>query len=259
MPEPVLLVEKQDGIAILTLNRPDQMNALSLELRLAFQEEIVRLRNDPDIGVVILTGAGRAFCAGLDLKEMGSADTPKPDVELLDPPQLLRTLRQPVIGAINGLAVTGGLEISLSCDMLIVTPETKFADTHTRIGLIAGWGLSQRLSRAVGINRAKELSLTGNFLSAERAYEWGLVNRIVAREELIPTCVDLANDMLSTLPDVMFKTKRLIDRGFDLALGDAMMHEVEINRLHQSPGPEKVAARRAGVQGRGRDQAKKVN
>ncbi|HIG39303.1 MAG: enoyl-CoA hydratase [bacterium] len=255
MTEPVLLVDKRDGIAILTLNRPRQLNALSLELRYALQEEIIKLRSDREIGVVILTGAGRAFCAGLDLKEMGSADVPKAHSELLDPPQLLRTLPQPVIGAINGLAVTGGLEISLSCDLLIVTPETKFADTHTRIGLIAGWGLSQRLSRAIGINRAKELSLTGNYLSAELAYEWGLANRIVPREELLPTCISLARDMLSAVPEVMFKTKRLIDRGFDLALGDAMTYEVEINQLHKGPRPEEVAARLAGVQTRGRNQA----
>ena len=253
MPEPVLLVEKKDGIATLTLNRPDQMNALSIELRRALADTLEALRTDTEIGVVILTGAGRAFCAGLDLKEMGSgaraggADAP-------DPPRLLRALRQPVIGAINGVAVTGGLEISLSCDLLIATPEARFADTHARVGLLAGWGLSQRLSRAIGLNRAKELSLTGNFLSAERAYEWGLVNRIVPREELLPTCTALAKDMLSCVPDVMLEYKRMIDRGFDLALGDAMTYEVEIARKHQSPPPEVVASRRAAIQARGREQ-----
>ncbi|HJN51391.1 MAG: enoyl-CoA hydratase [Pseudomonadales bacterium] len=254
MTEPVLLIEKQDGIATLTLNRPDQMNALSYELRHALADEFERLRKDRDIGVVILTGAGRAFCAGLDLKEMGSRDNPGAGAELSDPPLLMRTLPQPVIGAINGYAITGGLEISLSCDLLIATPETQFADTHARVGLIPGWGLSQRLSRAVGVNRAKELSLTGNFLSAQRAYEWGLVNRIVPREELLPTCIELAKDMLSCVPGVMHKTKRLIDRGFDLALGDAMTYEVEINRLHHGPSPEEVAARRPEVQERARGQ-----
>ena len=126
----------------MALNRPDQMNALSLELRRALAGEIERLRTDSDIGVVILTGAGRAFCAGLDLKEMGSREkresrgpVPRPD-----PPQLLRSLPQPVIGAINGVAVTGGFEISLSCDILIATPETYFADTNARVGLLAAGG-----------------------------------------------------------------------------------------------------------------------
>jgi len=260
MSAPVLLVEKKDGIATLTLNRPDQMNALSAELLHALADEIEGLRTDNDIGVVILTGAGRAFCAGLDLKEMGSREiraSRERVVRRPDPPQLLRSLPQPVIGAINGVAVTGGLEISLSCDILIATPEARFADTHARVGLLAGWGLSQRLSRTIGINRAKELSLTGNYLSAERAYEWGLVNRIVSKEELLPTCKALANDMLSCIPEAMRQYKRMIDRGFDLALGDAMTYEVEVSRMHQSPPPEDVAARRAAIQKRGRDQAKR--
>ncbi|HJL61284.1 MAG TPA: enoyl-CoA hydratase [Pseudomonadales bacterium] len=256
MSKPVLIVEKGDGIATLTLNRPDQMNALSVELRSAFAEEILSIRTDQDIRVVILTGAGRAFCAGLDLKEMGDPELQRAGSGIPDPASLLRSLSQPVIGAINGLAITGGFEISLSCDLLIVTPETQFADTHARVGLLAGWGLSQRLSRAVGLNRAKELSLTGNYLSAERAYEWGLVNRIVPREELLPACRALAEDMLSCVPDVMLSYKRLIDKGFDLALGDAMHYEVDINRMFQGPVAEKVAERRAGVQTRGREQAK---
>lgn len=257
MSEPVLLVDRKDGIATLTLNRPDKLNALSMELLQALVDELERLRNDPEIGVVILTGAGRAFCAGLDLKEMGDPNGPRADVAQPDPPMMLRTLPQPVIGAINGLAITGGLEISLSCDILIATPEARFADTHVRLGIIAGWGLSQRLSRAIGLNRAKELSLTGNYLTAERAYEWGLVNRIVSREELLPTCEALARDMLSCIPESMREYKRLMDRGFDLALGDAMTYEVEINRLYKGPRPEDIAARLAGVQARGRDQAKR--
>lgn len=254
MAESVLLVDKRDGIATLTLNRPDQMNALSAELRLALSEEINRIRTDSSIGVVILTGAGRAFCAGLDLKEMGSADRPTIADGLDNPAALLRSLPQPVIGAINGVAVTGGFEISLSCDMLIATPEARFADTHARVGLIAGWGLGARLSRAVGINRARELSLTGNFLSADRAYDWGLVNRVVAQEELLPTCEGLARDMLSCIPEVMRKYKRQIDHAYDLALGDAMQYEVDICRAHVPPPAEDVAARRKQIQDRARAQ-----
>lgn len=259
MSEPVLLVDKKDGIATLTLNRPDQLNALSAELLHALGDEVEKLHTDRDIGVVILTGAGRAFCAGLDLKEMGSSEGRKKRQAgrgVPDPPRLLRSLPQPVIGAINGIAVTGGLEISLSCDILIATPEARFADTHARVGILAGWGLSQRLSRAIGVNRAKELSLTGNYLTAERAYEWGLVNRVVPSEELLPTCEALARDMLSCVPDAMRQYKRMIDRGFDLALGDAMTYEVEVARMHQGPPPEVVAERRIAVQKRGRAQAK---
>jgi enoyl-CoA hydratase len=257
MSEPVLLVERSDGVATLTLNRPDQMNALSLELRRALEDTLTELRTNREIKVVILTGAGRAFCAGLDLKEMGAGFTdgrPAPE----DPPRLLRALPQPVIGAINGVAVTGGLEISLSCDVLIGTPDTRFADTHARVGLLAGWGLSQRLSRAIGLYRAKEMSLTGNFLSAERAYEWGLLNRIVAAEDLLPTARALAEDMLSCDTEVMLEYNRMIDRGFDLSLGDAMTFEVEVNRRHRPPEASVVAERRGRIQTRGRDQAGKA-
>jgi enoyl-CoA hydratase len=254
MTEPVLLVEKKDGTAILTINRPAKMNALSYELRRALTDELEAIQSDREIGVVILTGNGRAFCAGLDLKEMTNAETRR--APLLDPPALLRGLPQPVIGAINGLTITGGFELALSCDLLIATAEAKFADTHARLGIIAGWGLSQRLPRLIGINRAKELSLTGNYLSAERAYEWGLVNRVVTTEDLLPTCIGLANDMLSCVPSALQECKRLMDKGADLSLGDAMTFEAEFNRSYRSPPAKELAERRAGVQDRGRQQAK---
>ena len=253
MAEDVLLVNKKDGVATLTLNRPDKMNALSRELRWALQEVLTKLKTDPDVGVIILTGAGKAFCAGLDLKEMGRKN-PEGGPQPIDPATLIRAVEKPVIGAINGLAITGGFEISLSCDLLLATPEAQFADTHARIGLIAGWGLGARLSRSIGLARAKELSLTGNFLSAERAYDWGLVNRIVSREELLPTCTQLAQDMLSCVPKVMMDYKRQIDHAYDLSLGDAMNYEVDICRRHQSPEPEEVAERRLQVQQRARKQ-----
>ncbi|HYC56632.1 MAG TPA: enoyl-CoA hydratase-related protein [Candidatus Binatia bacterium] len=106
----------------------------------------------------------------------------------------------PVIGAINGFAITGGFELALACDVLIASTQARFADTHARVGLVPGWGLSQRLSRAVGIYRAKEISLTGNYVSAEQAEHWGLVNRVVASQDLLPACRALAEDMLSCVP-----------------------------------------------------------
>ena len=132
--------------------------------------------------------------------------------------------------------------------------DSRFADTHARVGLIAGWGLGARLSRAVGLARAKELSLTGNFLSAEQANDWGLVNRIVPQEALLATCHSLAQDMLSCVPEVMNEYKRQIDHAYDLALGDAMTYEVDICRRHRSPPAEKIAERRLLVQQRAKKQ-----
>ena len=139
--------------------------------------------------VLILTGAGKAFCAGLDLKELGSGQAAlgggENGVTARDPVAALARFSGPVIGAINGAAVTGGFELALACDVLLASPQARFADTHARVGIAPGWGLSQRLSRAIGIYRAREISLTGNWVSAEQAAAWGFVNRVVPAEELL--------------------------------------------------------------------------
>ena len=259
MTNDILLVEKSDGIATVTLNRPDAMNALSRALRQAIVQTFHALRDDPEAGVVILTGAGRAFCAGLDLKELGSGtpDDTESTVAGDDVVQALTTFDRPIIGAINGFAITGGFELALGCDVLIASTTARFADTHARVGVMPGWGLSQKLSRAVGIYRAKELSLTGNYLSAEQAAEWGLVNRVVSPEELLPTCRQLAKDMLSCVPEVMLAYKRVIDEGYATTMAEGL--KVESHAARESArtlAPAALAARRAGVQQRGRQQAK---
>ena len=257
MAEPVLLVERRDGIATLTLNRPAARNALSGELRRALVDAFRGLRRDLETAVVILTGAGRAFCAGLDLKELASGASGRA-IEAASDGDVVRAIEhfdRPVIGAINGPAVTGGFELALACDLLVASPEASFADTHARVGILPGWGLSQKLSRAVGVYRAKELSLTGNYLSAERACEWGLVNRVVPADELVATCRALARDMISCVPEVVRDYKRLIDRGHALALGDGLALEHEISRaLNGRVTAADVARRRDAIQRRGRDQ-----
>lgn len=254
--EPVLLVEKTDGIAVLTLNRPDRMNALSHELRAALAQELEALRSNEETEVVILTGAGRAFCAGLDLKELADPEAQGEASVQLKLPDLIRNLPQPVIGAVNGVAITGGFEIATSCDFLIGTPDTKFADTHARVGILPGWGLSQRLGRIIGINRAKELSLTGNYLFADKACEWGLLNRIVEPAELLPTCLELARNIQSCDPMTMRKYKQLLDDGFDLPLGEAMALEAKVGRAHERPSHEELEKRRIKIMDRGRMQSK---
>ena len=182
MAEEILIVEKKEGIATLTMNRPRAMNALSAGLRIALAEAFEDLAADPEIRVVILTGQGeRAFSAGLDLKELaGETDTgeeiPSTSGSSANPALALEVFDRPIIGAINGVAVTGGFELALACDVLIGSTNARFADTHARVGIMPGWGLSQKLSRVVGLYRAKELSLTGNFLGAQQAMDWGLLN-----------------------------------------------------------------------------------
>ncbi len=263
MSDPVLLIERADGVATLTLNRPAALNALSRELRRRLREALVELPRAGDVDVLILTGAGRAFCAGLDLKELGGEASS--DAEIASTvgggeQSLLDTMARcplPIIGAINGFAITGGFELALGCDVLLASTEARFADTHARVGIMPGWGLSQKLSRAIGIYRAKELSLSGNYLGAEQAAAWGLVNRVVAPAELLPACHALAQDMRSCDPAVMRAYKRVIDAGFAATFADGLRLEAEANRAHAATlTPGAIAARRAGVQARGRDQSK---
>ena len=253
----VLLIEKKDGVATLTMNRPKAMNALSFELRSALTTAFQELAEDPEPGVVILTGAGRAFCAGLDLKELGGeterTGDPMAPARNFDLVKAMEECPAPIIGAINGVAVTGGFEVALACDILIASTEGRFADTHARVGIMPGWGLSQKLSRMIGIGRAKELSLTGNFLNAERAAEWGLVNRVVQPEKLLPVCRQLASDMLSCVPEVMRSYKRVIDEGYAQTYEQGREIETAANRANRV-SPEQIKARRKVVQERGREQ-----
>jgi enoyl-CoA hydratase len=187
MAEGLVLVERApEGYAVLTLNRPEAMNALSAALRRSLAEAVAELAAEPSVRVLILTGAGRAFCAGL--KELGAAGGAPAigDMAMADPVRAVAGFAGPVIAAINGAAVTGGFELALACDVILALEEARFADTHARVGVLPGWGLSQRLPRLVGPGRAKELSLTGNFLAARQAEAWGLVNRVLPAGKLLP-------------------------------------------------------------------------
>ncbi len=256
----MLLVEKQDGVAVVTLNRPEAMNALSKDLRSALYKAMVALDADPEVSVVILTGAGeRAFTAGLDLKELGSepgamgaANAQGADE---NPVKAIELCTKPVIGAINGVAITGGFEVALACDVLIASENARFADTHARVGIMPGWGLSQKLSRLIGLYRAKELSLTGNFLDARTACEWGLVNRVVPAAELLPAAKKLAADMATIPVETLALYKRIIDDGFAESFGESLkLEQVRSTANNRTVTPESVEARRAAIQARGRTQ-----
>jgi enoyl-CoA hydratase len=255
----MLLVEKADRVAVVTLNRPEAMNALSRALRAALHEAVTALSNDPEVSVLVLTGAGRAFTAGLDLKELGSdpkgLGAANATGAAENPVLAIRTCPKPVIGAINGVAITGGFEVALACDVLIASTNARFADTHARVGIMPGWGLSQRLPRTIGVYRAKELSLSGNFLDAHTACEWGLVNRVVEPEALMPAALKLASDMAQIPAETLSLYKKIIDEGYDLALGDGLALENRLSTANnRTVTPEMVEARREAIQARGRRQ-----
>lgn len=255
----LVLIERDGPVAVVTMNRPEAMNALSSALRSELADAFAALDADPDVRAVVLTGAGtRAFTAGLDLKELGqqglgaaNAETPA-----ANPVKAIEQCRKPVIGAINGVAITGGFEVALACDILIASENARFADTHARVGIMPGWGLSQKLSRLIGVSRAKELSLSGNFLDAQTACAWGLVNRVVPAGQLLPAAVALAQDIASADPGMVQAYKGLIDAGLALPFGEALAleHRTSSARNAEVKGGE-VEERRRAVMERGRAQS----
>jgi len=207
----------------------------------------------------VLTGADPAFCAGLDLRELGdgalleavtsggrrAAGGPLPDVSL------------PVIGAVNGVAVTGGLELALACDLLIASERARFADTHARIGVMPGWGLTVLLPEAVGVRRARQMSLTGNYVDASTALTWGLVNEVVRHDDLVPRALELAHDVVENDQPGVRRMLRTYREGADLVNGPALRLESVAARSWRPGGavdPDDVARRRDAVIARGRSQ-----
>lgn len=221
----VVLERHAAGYAVLTLNRPEKLNALSMELRGELVSAIEELRRDPAVRALIMTGAGRAFCAGLDLDELSKAESNSARAFELDPVAALLKFEGPVIGAINGVAATGGFEIAMACDILIASTEAQFADTHAKVGLLPGWGLSVRLPRRIGLHRAKEMAFTARFVSAAEAAAWGLVNRVVPPGELLAQALAMAEQMLAAVPEILVKYKKLLDASYARPADEALVSE----------------------------------
>ena len=258
MSEDVVLVSRDGPVANVTLNRPQAMNALSQALRRDLAKVFRELEADDDVRAIVLTGAGtRAFTAGLDLKELGQQGLGAANAEGPDdnPVKAIEQTGKPVIGAINGVAITGGFEVALACDVLIGSENARFADTHARVGIMPGWGLSQKLSRLIGPYRARELSLSGNFLDAATAERWGLLNRVVSAEDLVAAATQLAHDMATIAPGFARGYKKLINDGYELPFGQAMALEAERSTAANAQvSAAEVEAARGAVQARGRSQ-----
>jgi|TARA_B110001454_G_scaffold22285_2_gene21781 enoyl-CoA hydratase len=252
-----VLSEVSQGVGVITLNRPEIRNALSSEVLKGLPEAIRSLEQHGEVNVLVLTGNDPAFCAGLDLRELGeSGGNINPDQpSTFRGPFPKRT--KPLIGAINGVAVTGGLELALACDFLIASERAKFADTHARVGVMPGWGLSVLLPQAIGVRRAREMSLTGNYLDAATAAEWGLVNRVVPHESLMSTVHAVAQDICSNDQEGVRQMINTYERTSGVTVEDGWALESSMGEEWlQRTGftPRKVAERRADIQGRGRAQ-----
>ncbi len=258
MADDVVLVEVADRVAVVTLNRPEARNALNPALTAALPDAIASCDARDDVDAIVLTGADPAFCAGVDLKSLTTDSEVRHVVAGGD--ELIRPFPEttkPVIGAVNGAAVTGGFEVALTCDFLVASEQARFADTHARVGIMPGWGLTVLLAEAVGHRRAREMSVTGNFVDARTALEWGLVNHVVTHEELLPFCVQLGRDIVSNdQPGVrnVLATYRDEERAADFET-----RRIELRRSREwlataSGVADEVARRRDAIMERGRSQ-----
>jgi enoyl-CoA hydratase len=235
----VVLVERIGTSAVVTLNRPEAMNALSRRLCDRLSEALRALGSDESVRAIVLTGAGsRAFSAGIDLKELGregnGALGAVGEGSSANPAAAISACRKPIVAAVNGVAVTGGFELALACDILICSDTARFADTHVKVGVLPGWGLSQRLSRLVGSSRAKEISLTGRFIDARTAMAWGLVNSVFPLDRLKDEALHLAHLIGNHSPAMVDCYKQLIDDGGDLSLGEALQLEQARSKAHNA-------------------------
>tara|TARA_B110000503_G_scaffold42717_1_gene69941 strand:- start:11305 stop:12075 length:771 start_codon:yes stop_codon:yes gene_type:complete len=253
-----LLLQREDGYAVLTLNRPDARNALSPQLLLDLCGVFRQLQDESDIYSVILTGAGTAFCAGLDLKAMAEDESGLGVYAIHaqhDITAAMTAFDRPIIVGVNGVAATGGFELALMGDILLASSGARFADTHCRVGLAPGWGLSQKLARMIGPSRAREAHFTGNVISAQQAEAWGLVSRVVAPEDLLDACRQVAMDIASCVPETVKVYKQMVNEGLqtDLATGLAMERSV-MTDVNQRVSGDVIANRRSSVQQRGKNQ-----
>ena len=254
MADDVLLIETAARIRTLTLNRPEVRNALSMELRDKLFPALREANAADDVDVVILTGTDPAFCAGIDLKEIaagleGAAGIP--DLSPKWPP-----LGKPVIGAINGVAVTGGFEIALCCDILIASENARFADTHARVGLLPSWGMSVRLPQAVGRGLAYRMSLTGDYLGAHDALRVGLVTQVVTHDELLDAAKAVAESIVGNNRDavraLLASYHRIDDAQTHASFRIEQLSAAEWIRANASSAD--IAANRDAVIKRGRSQ-----
>ena len=223
MPKQLVTIQTEHGVALLTLNRPEARNAMNVDLARATVEALQQLQSER---AIVVTGAGSAFCAGLDLRALGTTT-------VTDMPPFVEVFRRsavPVIAAVNGAAVTGGLELALACDFIVASDRARFADTHLRVGVYPGPVLVD-LPRRIGMAKARELSLTGNFIQADEALRWGLVNHVVSHDTLVPFTLGLARDIAEVSPAMVQAMRTDWNQTSALPLADAHRRHSEFMRV----------------------------
>jgi enoyl-CoA hydratase len=210
----LIVTDFEPGLRVITLNRPRKRNAIDQAMFAGLLEQFARLDADEEVRAAVITGSDPAFCGGADLAE--AADplvVAERRAGRISPPTSLLGVRTPVLGAINGACVTGGLELALACDFLVASERAVFADTHAQLGMIPAWGAAALLPAAIGARQAKELSLTGRFFDAAEALRLGLVNHVVAHADLLRSALAIASQIAAAPPDRVAGILEIHDAG----------------------------------------------
>jgi enoyl-CoA hydratase len=225
-------VTREGRVALITINRPDVLNALSTEILRELESELSDIARDDDVGAVVLTGAGdKAFIAGADIAELAT----KTPLEARAYGELgheiadrLETMRKPTIAAVNGYALGGGCEMALACDIRLCSDNAQFGQPEINLGIMPGWGGTQRLARTTSIGFAKEILLTGRMISADEAHQRGIVQAVHPRDELMPRVMELAGSIATKSPLALAYVKEAANRALSGELQASFSHEVDL-------------------------------
>ena len=229
-----IILEKKDGIARITFNKPKALNNMDEGLLAELMDALDDIEKDDSVGVVILTGSGRAFSAGRDLPGILEGREWVGGVRY----RRLEGLSKPVIAAVNGYCFTGSFELAMCADIIIASENAVFGDTHARFGIIPGGGQTQRLPRQIGPRKAKELMFTSDMISAQEAERIGIVNKVVPAEKLEETTMEMAQKILNQIPETLKIIKRLVNQGMQTDLETGLKMEAEMHKGPISPAGE---------------------
>ncbi|KAK9724956.1 hypothetical protein RND81_05G111300 [Saponaria officinalis] len=253
----ILITREPTGVAQIRINRPKSLNSLTKPMLTNLAKAFKELDSDESVKVIVLSGTGRAFCSGIDLtaaEEVFKGDVK--DVES-DPVAQMERCRKPIIGAISGFAVTAGFEIALACDIIIASKATKFIDSHARFGIFPSWGLSQKLPRIIGPNKAREVSFGAIPLTAEQGEKLGFVNYVVEASELMSKAREIAEAIVKNNQDLVLRYKSVINDGLKLSLGDGLALEKErAHSYYQGMTKEQFKKMQEFIAGRSSAQSK---
>ncbi len=227
-----LIIQKEEGLGWIIVNRPDRLNALNAETIQELSEAFLSFQEDEEVKAVILTGSGeKAFVAGADIEELARLDSESGKEYVLKGQELTKTIenfKKPVIAAVNGFALGGGTEIALACHIRIASENAKMGQPEVKLGIIPGYGGTQRLTRLTGKGNAMELILSGKMINAQEAYKIGLVNKVVPFADLKPTCEAMAKEIIANAPLALQYSIEAINRGLDKELEEGLLYEAEM-------------------------------